>query len=74
MSGIFLRKNALIVVDIQNAYFTGGRWVLPRVEEAAARAAQVIDRFRDRGDLIVHVRHEFESVDAPFFRVGSEGA
>lgn len=67
-------KTALIVVDIQNDYFPGGLWTLSKVEAAAAKAAQVIAAFRERGDLVVHIRHEFTSADAPFFRPGSEGA
>ena len=65
---------ALVVVDIQNDYFPGGRWALAHVEAAAAKAAQVIEQFRQHGDLVVHIRHEFEQADAPFFRPGSEGA
>lgn len=67
-------KTALVVVDIQNDYFPGGLWTLSKVEAAAAKAAQVIAVFRERGDLVVHIRHEFTSADAPFFRPGSEGA
>ena len=67
-------KKALVVVDIQNDYFPGGRWALSHVEDAAAQAARVSDRFRERGDLVVHIRHEFKDENAPFFRPGSEGA
>lgn len=73
-SGSNSGKKALIVVDIQNDYFPGGRWTLSHVEAAAGKAAQVIAAFRERGDLVVHIRHEFLSDDAPFFRPGSEGA
>ena len=34
----------------------------------------MLDAARDRGDLIVHVRHEFPDASAPFFHPGSEGA
>ncbi|UVE48726.1 cysteine hydrolase family protein [Pseudomonas chlororaphis] len=67
-------KKALVVVDIQNDYFPGGRWTLSGVEAAAAQAARVIDRFREQGDLVVHIRHEFKDENAPFFRPHSEGA
>ncbi|MGE8497958.1 MAG: cysteine hydrolase family protein [Pseudomonas sp.] len=69
-----MSKTALIVVDIQNDYFPGGLWTLSKVEAAAAKAAEVIAAFRASGDLVVHIRHEFTSNDAPFFRPGSEGA
>ena len=67
-------NKAVIVVDIQNDYFPGGLWTLSKVEAAAAKAAQVIAAFRESGELVVHIRHEFTSPDAPFFRPGSEGA
>jgi nicotinamidase-related amidase len=67
-------KKALIVVDIQNDYFPGGLWTLNNADVAAAKAAQVIAAFRESGDLVVHIRHEFTREDAPFFRPGSEGA
>lgn len=57
MSSSDSSKKALVVVDIQNDYFPGGRWALTHVEDAAGQAARVIDRFRERGDLVVHIRH-----------------
>lgn len=69
-----MSKQALIVVDIQNDYFPAGKWPLVGVEAAADNAARLIAEFRSRGDLVVHIRHEFPSADAPFFVPGSEGA
>ncbi|MBB2494524.1 cysteine hydrolase family protein [Aquipseudomonas ullengensis] len=69
-----MAKQALIVVDIQNDYFPNGKWPLVGVEAAADQAARVIAKFRAAGDLVVHIRHEFTSADAPFFAPGSEGA
>lgn len=65
---------ALIVVDMQNDYFPGGRFSLEGVEAAAANAARLIEASRARGDLVVHVRHEFAGDNPPFFAPGSEGA
>lgn len=65
---------ALIVVDIQNDYFPGGKWTLSGVDAAADNAARLIEAARANGDLVVHIRHEFASDDAPFFAPGSEGA
>lgn len=69
-----MAKQALILVDIQNDYFPSGKWPLVGIEAAADQAAKVLAAFRERGDLVVHVRHEFESADAPFFAPGSDGA
>jgi len=67
-------KQALIVVDVQNDYFPGGKWTLTGIETAADNAARLLDLARASGDLIVFIQHEFPTVDAPFFAPGSTGA
>jgi nicotinamidase-related amidase len=69
-----MTRKALIVVDIQNDYFPGGKWPLAGADAAADNAAKVVASARAAGDLVVHIRHEFTSADAPFFIAGSEGA
>ncbi len=69
-----MSKTALIIVDMQNDYFPGGKWTLAGVENAAANAERVLADFRERGQPIIHIRHEFASTEAPFFVPGSEGA
>jgi nicotinamidase-related amidase len=65
---------ALVLIDIQNDYFPGGRWPLVGIEAAAANAARLLEAARAAGDLVVHVRHEFAGPEAPFFAPGSAGA
>src|SRR5215510_10977545 len=67
-------RRALVLIDIQNDYFPGGRWTLSGIESAADNAAKVLASARATGDLVVHVRHEFPTADAPFFAPGSDGA
>lgn len=67
-------KTALILVDIQNDYFTGGLWPVDEMEKVAIRAREVLDEARTKGDLIIHVHHEAASDTAPFFRPGTKGA
>ncbi|MDH0305091.1 MULTISPECIES: cysteine hydrolase family protein [unclassified Pseudomonas] len=69
-----MSKHALIIIDIQNDYFPGGKWPLDGAEAAADNAARLLAAARQRGDLVVHVRHEFQDSDAPFFAPGSQGA
>lgn len=69
-----MSKRALILIDIQNDYFPGGKWSLHEMDATAANAARVLAAARAAGDTVVHVRHEFESMDAPFFTPGSSGA
>jgi len=68
-----MSKKAIIVVDIQNDYFPGGKFKLQGVEAAADQAARVIDHARKSGDLVIHVRHDSLSADAPFFVQGTHG-
>jgi nicotinamidase-related amidase len=69
-----MAKQALILVDIQNDYFPQGKWPLVGADAAADNAVRLIKAFRDAGDSVVHIRHEFTSEDAPFFTPNSEGA
>jgi nicotinamidase-related amidase len=67
-------KRALIVIDVQNDYFPGGKWPLKGIESAADNAAKLLATARNAGDLVVHVRHEFSTASPPFFAPGSDGA
>ncbi len=55
----------LLVIDIQNFYFEGGRLALTAPAEASRNARKVLDRFRARGFPVIHVQHLPEAVDAP---------
>ncbi len=57
---------ALIIVDIQNFYFAGGRLALVGSDAACLKARQVLDAFRSKKWPVVHVRHLGKAVaDAP---------
>ena len=56
---------ALLVIDIQNFYFEGGRLALSGPVAASRNARALLDRFRERGWPVVHVQHLPEGVDAP---------
>lgn len=64
---------ALLLVDIQNDYFAGGRMELHDAEQAGERARQLLTHFRDTSQLVVHVQHVATESDATFFLPGSEG-
>ncbi|MFT4961703.1 MAG: nicotinamidase-related amidase [Paracoccaceae bacterium] len=40
----------------------------------ATNAARLLNHARAQGDMVVHVRHQMPSADAPFFRPGTTGA
>jgi nicotinamidase-related amidase len=69
-----MSKHALILVDIQNDYFPDGLLPVVGVEAAADNAAKLLTGFRRAGGFLVHIRHEFPSADAPFFKPDSEGS
>jgi len=53
-------KSALLLIDIQDFYFPGGKSALVEPEKAALNAARLLERFRNKNLLIVHVRHNSE--------------
>lgn len=64
---------ALVIVDIQNDYFPGGRNPLDGPEAAAGKAREVLDAFRASGEPLVHVKHVWDAPDAAFMAPGTEG-
>ena len=50
-------KAALLVIDIQNFYFEGGRVPLVGSVEASLKAKQVLEAFRAAKRPVIHVRH-----------------
>lgn len=68
-----MTHTALILVDIQNDYFAGGRMALPAMEAAATNAAATLDLARARNHDIIHIRH-IAPADAPFFGEGTKGS
>lgn len=52
---------ALILIDIQNIYFTEGGYQLYHPENAARNAAKLLQYFRQRKQPIIHVKHLFEA-------------
>ncbi|MBT8411642.1 MAG: cysteine hydrolase [Octadecabacter sp.] len=66
-------KNALILIDIQNDYFEGGKWPVANMAPAADNAARLLAAARANGEMIVHVHHEMPE-GGPFFVAGTEGA
>jgi nicotinamidase-related amidase len=51
-------KTALLIVDIQNFYFPGEGPGLVNADQASINAKEVLDIFRAKNQLVVHVRHK----------------
>jgi len=54
------QKTALLIVDVQEFYFPGGRMQLENPELAGMNAGLLLAHFRDNEMLVYHVRHNFE--------------
>ena len=67
-------KPALVVIDIQNDYFPGGKMPLEGSPEAGMQAARLLDAFRTKGLPLVHVQHLSNRPGAGFFVPDTEGA
>jgi nicotinamidase-related amidase len=67
-------NSCLMVVDLQNDYFPGGRMPLVGIEDAAANARLLLDAFRKRHLPVIHIRHLSTRPDATFFLPGTDGA
>lgn len=66
-------KQALIIVDIQNDYFPGGRHTLVGANEAAQKAKQVLTHFRKKGLPVIHVQGISTDKNATFFLPNTNG-
>ncbi len=60
-------KKALIIIDIQNDYFKGGQMPVVNAEKAAANAKKILDYFRQKGGVVVHIQHVSTRAGATFF-------
>ena len=64
---------ALILIDIQNDYFPGGKMELAGSVEASQRAARLLAFFRDAHLPLVHIQHISTRPTATFFLPNTEG-
>jgi len=55
-----LGDTALVIIDIQNFYFSGGRRPLVEPKAASRNAQELLRAFREKGKIVIHVRHNFE--------------
>jgi len=69
-----MADTALLIIDIQNDYFPGGAMQLEGADDAGARAAKVLEKFRNDKLPIIHVRHLSTRPGATFFLPGTKGA
>ena len=66
-------KEALLLIDIQNDYFPGGKMELVGMEEAAKKAAELLNAFRTAGKPVFFIRHLSTRPDATYLIPGTRG-
>ena len=66
---------ALLVIDIQNDYFPGGKFPLWNADVVRTNIEQAIKAARAKGIPVVHIQHIANPTRgiAPFFNQGTEG-
>ncbi len=65
---------ALIVIDVQNDYFPGGKFPLWNPEAAEVNCLRLIAWAKSASVPVLLVQHVVEGSAAPFFAAGSSGA
>ena len=66
-------NTALLLIDIQNDYFPGGKHELVAPLTAAQHAYMLLQCFRESAGHHVHVQHVSREPDATFFIAGDRG-
>lgn len=67
-------NTALLIIDLQNDYFPGGKNPLVDSPAAAGQAALLLDFFRQNRWPVVHIQHISRRPGASFFVPGTPGA
>lgn len=69
-------KKALLLIDLQNDYFPGGKFPLWNTEVTLSKIESAIKVAQTKGIAVIHVQHIADSKMgiAPFFNQGTEGA
>ena len=67
-------NDCLILVDLQNDYFPGGKMELVGTGKAAANARLLLHRFRKKSLPIVHIQHLSTRAGSTFFLPETHGA
>ena len=66
-------KYGLVLIDIQNDYFSGGKMELVGMERAAENAETILRKIRQLRLPVFHFRHISTRPGATFFLPGTKG-
>jgi len=66
-------RSALLLIDIQNDYFPGGKMELEGSIEASLRARELLRLFRRKRSPVIHIHHVSTRPGASFFLPDTDG-
>ncbi|PRB03511.1 cysteine hydrolase [Chryseobacterium sp. MYb7] len=69
-----MEHTALLIIDLQNDYFPGGKMTLEKAEQAAKNTKEILEYFRKNNLPIIHIQHISTNEGATFFLPDTEGA
>ena len=67
-------KKALLVIDLQNDYFPGGKFPLWNTDAILQNIERAIAKANAQGIPVIHIQHVAKQGMAPFFNEGTPGA
>lgn len=68
-----MKKEALLIIDVQNDYFPAGKMELFQAEQALQYINRLEDEFIQHQRPIIYIQHIFDGENAPFFQAGTSG-
>lgn len=69
-----MENTALLIIDVQNDYFPGGKMTLEKAEQAAKNTRSVLEYFRKNNLPVIHIQHISTNDGATFFLPATGGA
>ncbi|WP_223151426.1 cysteine hydrolase family protein [Chitinophaga varians] len=66
-----MKKQALLIIDVQQDYFKGGKMELSGPDAAAANISQILKKCRQEGIPVIYIKHQ---ADAGFLVTHTPGA
>ncbi|WP_246008644.1 cysteine hydrolase family protein [Chryseobacterium lactis] len=68
-----MENTALLIIDVQNDYFPGGKMELEGAEQAGKNAQKVLQYFRKNNLPVIHIMHVSINEGAAFFLPDTSG-
>lgn len=69
-----MEHTALLIIDVQNDYFPGGKMTLEKSVQAAENTRRILEYFRNNHLPVIHIQHISTNDGAVFFIPGTDGA